>query len=58
MFTRRILALAAALFAALIIAGTTGAHAATMASPAYHYTVDAAGLSHSLTGTVPHTRWR
>ena len=42
MFTRRILALAAVLFATLTIGGTSAASAATVATPAYHQTVSAA----------------
>jgi hypothetical protein len=42
MFTRRILALAAVLFAALTIGGSSIASAATVAPSAYHQTVGAA----------------
>ena len=48
MFTRRILALAATLFTALTMAGTTTA-ATAMASPSYGYSVSAAGPSHHIT---------
>jgi len=57
MFTRRILALAAALFTALTIASTTTATAATVAGHPFHNTVLAAELSHGLTRSVPHYRW-